>query len=256
MQITQLKPFGIEVRGLVLTTPTETAGRLRPHLERNGLAVLREQNIDDGVFVAFLEAFGPMVFTDGETSVEHAPMLNVVSNVGRTKPPRSVFHSDTTYVPQPPSFTALRPVLLPEGGGATLVIDQTALYDRLSPQEAAALRHARVKHRVTGLDGRDDEIWHPLLRRHPGTGRIAVFLSTPERCVEMAGAEPSAPDIETLYARSTAPDCVYTHVWEPGDILIWDNRSTMHKADHTGVMGDRVLHRGMVAGEAPIPAFV
>lgn len=124
MKIRRLEPFGIDVWGADLTEPGAAAKSLRPHLERHGVAVLRDQEIDDAAFVAFLEALGPLVFTEGETPVENAPMLNVVSNVGRTTPPRSVFHSDTTYVAKPPSFTALRPVLLPERGGATLICDQ------------------------------------------------------------------------------------------------------------------------------------
>jgi taurine dioxygenase len=84
---------------------------------------------------------------------------------------------------------------------------------------------------------------------------LRFFLSTPERCVVMEGAGQGAPDIATLYDRSTTPEVVYRHKWRHGDILIWDNRCTMHRADHGGVHGDRVLHRGMVIGEAPIPAF-
>lgn len=250
-----LSPFGVEIVGLSLKDGTADAEHLRTQVERHGVAVVRDQFIDDTTFVVLLEELGPMTFTNGETPVAHAPMLNVVSNVGRTTPPRSVFHSDTSYAPAPPSFTALRPVCLPRTGGATLFSDQCGAFDRLSPAETEALRHARVRHRVTGLDGRDDAIWHPLLRRHPGTGRVALFLSTPERCVAMDGAGPGAPDLGTLYARSTAPEFVYRHDWRAGDILIWDNRSTMHRADHADVAGDRVLHRGMVAGEIPIPAF-
>jgi taurine dioxygenase len=250
-----LSPFGVEIAGLSLKDGTADAEYLRTQVERHGVAVVRDQFIDDTTFVALLKELGPMTFTQGETPVDHAPMLNVVSNVGRTTTPRSVFHSDTSYAPAPPSFTALRPVTLPREGGATLFSDQCGAYDRLPPVEAEALRHVRVKHRVTGLEGRDESVWHPLLRRHPGTGRIALFLSTPERCVAMEGAEPGAPDIATLYDRATAPDVVYRHDWRPGDILIWDNRCTMHRADHADVAGDRVLHRGMVTGEVPIPAF-
>lgn len=255
MIFSDLTPFGIEVVGPVATRDRWPIVKLRSLIERHGVAVLRDQDVDDEGFLALLEGFGPMTFTEGETPVAEAPMLNVVSNVGRTTPPRSVFHSDTSYAPAPPSFTALRPVTLPQAGGKTLFTDQCGAYERLSPAEAEALRHARVQHRVTGLDGRDESIWHPLLRRHPGTGRIALFLSTPERCVAMEDAGPGAPDLADLYARSTAPEVIYRHTWRPGDILIWDNRSTMHRADHSDVDGDRVLHRGMVAGETPIPAF-
>ena len=69
--------------------------------------------VDDASFVSFLKLFGAMIFTVGETPVPGAEDLNIVSNVGRTTPPRSVFHTDTSFVACPPSFTALRPVSLP-----------------------------------------------------------------------------------------------------------------------------------------------
>ena len=60
--------------------------------------------------------------------------------------------------------------------------------------------------------------------------------------------------LQRLFDHSTEPAHLYRHQWQPGDVVIWDNRCTLHKADHSGVVGDRVLHRGMVAGEAPIAA--
>ena len=95
------------------------------------MVVLRGQDADDAGFVRFLRSFGPTMFTVGETPVPGHPELNVVSNVGRVKPPRSTFHTDTSYVRKPPAFTALRAVAVPERGGQTLFTNQYAAYDTL-----------------------------------------------------------------------------------------------------------------------------
>ncbi len=60
--------------------------------------------------------------------------------------------------------------------------------------------------------------------------------------------------VEELYAHSTRPDNVYRHQWRPGDVVMWDNGAVMHRADHDGVVGDRVMHRGMVDGYAAAPS--
>ena len=88
------------------------------------------------------------------------------------------------------------------------------------------------------------------------TGEVALFLSTPERCTALSGVDDvtSARAIAALYRHSIRPANLYRHDWRAGDVVLWDGRVTMHRADHDGVAGDRVLHRGMVLGEIPIPA--
>ncbi|KIT16433.1 TauD/TfdA dioxygenase family protein [Jannaschia aquimarina] len=235
------------------------AEEVRRALGETGVVVIEGTGLSDTAFADFLEELGEMTFTAGETPLDHEPRLNFVSNVGRTKPPRSVFHTDTSYVRQPPAFTALKAERIPDQGGETVFANQFDAYERLSPDLKLRLRGARVLHRVTGVDpgeGQETESWHPLFRRHPVSGRTALFLSTPERCVALELADGSRADdlIATLFEHSTDPSREWRHAWRPGDILIWDNRCTLHKGDHSAVVGDRVLHRGMVAGEAPLPA--
>ncbi len=260
MKFSPLEPFGAEVHGLdIRSLDDSTVEALERGLGENGFLVLREQAIEDSDFVAFLERLGPLTFTTGETPVEGAPMLNLVTNVGRTKPPRSVFHTDTSYVPEPPSYTALRVVVTPESGGETLFSDQYRAYESLPTSFRKAIAATKVRHAVTGLQldaDQPSETWHPLVRRHPTSGRAALFLSTPERCVELSDSTPeeSARIIDFLFRHSIRPSRLYRHQWRTGDILVWDNRCTMHSADHSNSVGDRVLHRGLVLGEAPIPA--
>ena len=233
------------------------AETVRQALGRSGVVVIEGAQVSDDAFVAFLEDLGPLAFTEGETPLAHQPKLNFVTNVGRRTPPRSVFHTDTSYVAKPPAFTALKAETVPEGGGETVFTNQFDAHARLDPDLRARLRGARILHRVTGVETEGEmETWHPLFRRHPISGRTALFLSTPERCVALELADGGRADdlIPELYAHSTDPTHEWRHRWRAGDIVIWDNRCTMHKADHSAVVGDRVLHRGMVAGEAPLAA--
>lgn len=235
------------------------AEAVRAALGEVGVVVIPGADVDDARFVAFLEALGPLTFTEGEPPHPTQPKLNVVSNVGRSRPPRSVYHTDTSYVSRPPAFTALKAEAIPEAGGDTVFTNQFDAYDRLDVALRDRLRGARVLHRVTGVtpgEGAETETWHPLFRRHPVSGRIALFLSTPERCVALERADGAREDglIADLYAHSTDPAHEWRHRWGPGDVVIWDNRCTLHRGDHSAVVGDRVLHRGMVGGEVPIAA--
>lgn len=259
MEVRELAPFGVEITGLdaghVGVAEADELARL---LAEHGVACLRGQAIGDDQFVAFLERFGPLTFTQGEEPLAHQPALNFVTNVGRTTPPRSVFHTDTSYVSCPPAFTALRGVSIPEAGGETVFSNQYTAYEALPADLRERLAGATVQHGVTGVNPGESEATtrHPLFRRHPVSGRTALFLSTPERCSAISGvdADDSARTIAFLYEHSTRAETLYRHRWRPGDIVIWDNRCTMHRADHSGVVGERVMHRGMVAGEAPLAA--
>ena len=92
---------------------------------------------------------------------------------------------------------------------------------------------------------------HPLLRPHPVTGEPALYLTSPARCAAIEGIDDDADKdalVAELLAWSTRAENVYRHAWAPGDVVIWDNGAVLHRADHSGVVGDRVMHRGMVAG--------
>jgi taurine dioxygenase len=252
-QLTRLHPVGVIVTGLPLPdVDTATTGELWRLLACHGVLVLPGQQVDDAGFTAFLRKFGDLAFTRGETPVAGHPDLNVISNVGRATPPRSVFHVDTSYVRHPPACTALRAVTIPDRGGETLFTNQYRAYDTLPPEVRTRLAGRAIRHVVTGLDLDGDEetsATHPVFRRHPLSGRTALYLSTPQRCAGISGlpAAEARPLIEFLYAHSTAAGNTYRHAWSPGDVVMWDNGCVLHRADHTGVAGDRVMHRGMVS---------
>ncbi|MGL5928689.1 MAG: TauD/TfdA dioxygenase family protein, partial [Dermatophilaceae bacterium] len=149
VEVLPLDPFGAEVRGLTVGA----LGRgevllLRDTLAEHGVVALRRQDADDDRFLAFLRSLGELMFTAGETPVPGHPDLNVISNVGRTTPPRSRFHVDTSYVSRPPAYTALRAVAIPEEGGQTWFTDQYRAHDTLPDELRERLAGRSVRHVV------------------------------------------------------------------------------------------------------------
>lgn len=254
MDITSLEPCGAEIAGLALDAITAAdVDQVRRVLAEHGVVIVRNQEPDDDAFLGFLRAFGRPVFTAGETPVAGFPDLNVISNVGRESPPRSVFHIDTSYVSNPPTYTALRAVTIPRRGGQTLFSNQYRAFDLLPGDVRAKLTGRSVRHVVSGvglasLAGTQTEAEHPVFRTHPISGRTSLYISTPERCVSISGLgeHESRRTMSFLYAHSTRPANVLRHTWAAGDVVIWDNGVVMHRADHDGVEGERVMHRGMV----------
>jgi taurine dioxygenase len=254
MNTVVFRPIAAELRSLSVTdlSAGSVAG-LRGLLAEHGVLVMPGQSIDDEQFVAFLRSFGDLAFTTGEAGAPGFPDLNVVSNVGRTTPPRSTFHVDTSYVRRPPAYTALRAVTIPAEGGETLFTNQYRAYDTLPGSVRDLLVGETITHVATGVSlGEDDETSaeHPVLRRHPLSGKVALYLTTPSRCRAISGMsdEVARELIAFLFEHSTREDNIYRHRWSPGDVVIWDNGCVLHRADHAHVVGDRVMHRGMVAG--------
>ncbi|MBM7066752.1 TauD/TfdA family dioxygenase [Actibacterium sp. 188UL27-1] len=239
----------------IAVAPLNTAA-VRQQVEADGVVKLSSNGMTAHGFVDFLSTLGPLMFTEGEIPLKALPDLNIVTNVGRTKPPRSVFHSDTTYVRRPPSFSGLIAADVPEQGGATLFTDQYAAFEALPDALQTLLMGATMLHSVTEVDlsdGAERDCRHPVLRRHPGTGRTALYLTTTARCSELRLADGSDRSdlIQTLYDHSLNLQPPRAHRWRAGDVVIWDNRCTLHAADHSAVVGNRTLYRGMVRGEIP-----
>lgn len=260
MIITRTEPFGARVEDVDLARlGDDDVSALTELLAEQGVVVLPGQRLDDAEFTAFLRRFGRLVFTVGETPVPDHPDLNVISNVGRTTAPKSTFHVDSSYFAAPPAYTALRTVTVPRQGGQTEFSNQYRAYETLEPALREQLEGFTLTHVVTGVELSDDdesEAVHPLLRRHPVSGRTALYLTTPSRCASISGLDEAQTKelVERLYAHSTRADNLYRHAWAEDDVVMWDNGCVLHRADHSGVVGDRVMHRGMATGYATADA--
>jgi taurine dioxygenase len=186
------------------------------------------------------------------------------------------WHSDFSFQPNPPSFTVLHALDIPPYGGDTCFSSMTRAYDALSPRQKEDFLSLRGVHTArdaysprmqavhSGLSGMNivcdesahDVTLHPLVRVHPETGRTVLFYNR-AYVRDIVGIEDEAEKnalMEWLHLHTTDARFGYRHRWSPGDLLIWDNRSTQHYAlnDYAGFR--RELHRTTVAGEIPIPA--
>jgi taurine dioxygenase len=257
VRVAPSSPLGAVVDELSLAEvgPLEV-DRLRGLLATHGVLAFPGQELGDEEFVDFLRSFGYLAFTKGEKPVIGAPELNLVTNVGRATPPRSSFHVDTSYVREPPAYTALRAVEIPSEGGETVFSNQYRAYETLPRALREDLRGRTIRHVVSGVEleeGDEAAAEHPIFRDHPLSRRTALYLTTPARCASISGMEDleAAATIEFLFEHSTREANLHRHRWAAGDVVMWDNACVLHRADHSGVVGDRTMHRGMVAGYGP-----
>jgi taurine dioxygenase len=113
-----------------------------------------------------------------------------------------------------------------------------------------------VRHQTAAPEELQAGTRHPLLRCHALTGEVSLYLSTPQRCNDLSGVSQQVSErlIAVLSRHSIRPARLYRQACQLGDVLLWDNRITMHRTDHHRVVGNRILYRGMVLGEKPVPA--
>ena len=135
-------------------------------------------------------------------------------------------------------------------GGATIFTDQYIVLDTLQDEMKSLLAGAMVLHGATGVPDKRSQ-WHPIIRQNPITKRNALYLTSLPRCLKLKLSDGTDRSdlIEYLYHFTLSVGRVKRHQWCAGDVILWDNRCTLHAADHSDVVGNRTLYRGMVRGE-------
>lgn len=274
--------FGVEIMGLDLATPISDAdfAFVRRTFAEAGVVLVREQgHITPEDQIAFSRRFGPLEgHILSQFLLPGRPEIFVVSNIvenGRhigAHGGSTVFHSDLAYLEEPSLGSVFRCIECPEEGGETAFVSMAAAYESLP---------AGLRERLNDLDAVYDYAWsydqrmaairgplsdaqraktppvtHPAVRAHPETGRPALFLSDiwVRRFVGVDEAESQAL-LAAAMAVALAPEMEHRHKWRPGDIVIWDNRSTMHRACPFDTENTRrLLHRTTIAGERPVRA--
>jgi taurine dioxygenase len=210
------------------------------------------------------------------------PGISIVSNLDENGRPVAThagtgsqaltWHTDNSYVERPPKGSLLYAVQAPvNGGGDTSFVNQYLAYETLPEDLKARIAGLHVKQdtsrntaggvRPTArLPATYEEVEgpvHPVVRLHPDTGRRALYLGRRYRApsshiVEMPDAQGEAL-LDRLWAHATDPSLAWTHRWRPGDLLMWDNRCTMHTRSAVDSTQPREMHRTLIAGEAVIP---
>lgn len=264
--------FGAEITGLDLRQPLDTATRqaVWDGFTRYQILCFRDQALSGDEQIAFTEQFGTLERHTIRNRGTVNPLLNTVSNLGPDgKPsgrlPNQLWHSDKSFRPAPCSATILHALIMPPDGGDTCFADMYASYDALADAEKAELENIRVIHSwelslaKSGRQATAEEIAdappmsHPLVRVHPESGRKALFMGEHASHFDGEAMAIGRARLAALEAHATQDKFVYRHAWRKGDLLMWDNRCLLHRADQNFDPGlhPRVLHRTCLRGTPP-----
>jgi taurine dioxygenase len=273
--VTPLANIGAEITGVDASKPVSPAlaAELNALLAKWGVLVLRGQTLTEDQHIAFSRNFGTLHIqtTQAEWNDPRYPELYVVGNLkddqGRPKTvPYGGFawHSDRCYEKQPALGSLLYGRICPPEGADTLFADMAAAYDalpqamkdRIAPLWAIFsyndyLMTNPARKPLTGPKVGETTNAHPVTRTHPVTGRKAIFIN--EFVSDIGGLTRAEAKelIAQLMDHCTQDRFVYGHKWAAGDLVMWDNRSTMHRATPYDQKHSRLMHRTTVLGDTP-----
>lgn len=272
----QLGPVGVEILGAddtYLLGDDDAPGEIMDLLEANGVVLFRGLHLDDERQVAFSRRLGKPVVkkTPGYRGqlpeIFHVTLDRRINDVSYMKATFG-WHIDGTTggVEFPPKATLLTARVLPDEGSQTQFASTYAAYSRLSAEEKDRFEGLKVMHALEASYRRvqpdptpevlaqlraDQNQLQPLVWTHR-SGRKSLVIGTHAWYVEGMDHDQGAQLLRDLEARATAPDHVYTHAWEVGDLVIWDNRGVMHRAVPYAEDSGREMHRVTLAGDEPI----
>ncbi len=270
--------LGLEVGGVDLNRVTDAQMvEITDYFDRASALLIRGQALSPEALVAFSRRLGTLdeapVNEAGKTVVAGLPELYVVSNItgsdgvaiGSLGAGEAVWHTDMSYLENPPDASLLYAVEVPAEGGDTWVAGMVAALAGMAPELRARIAGRRIKHDGTfnsggyvrqGLVATDDPMeavgaFHPAICRQPRSGREALYLGR-RRNAYVEGLERADSEalLDELWAHATRDAYCYKHRWKVGDVLIWDNRATLHRRDPFDAAARRLMHRTQVRGKA------
>lgn len=271
---------GAEVSGLDLARLADREFDLIHEAWLNHAALLfRGQTLSDDELLSFSCRFGSLdlspVMETGRTAVPDKPEVYVISNVtgadgepiGSLGSGEAVWHTDMSYLETPPIASILFAHEVPFKGGDTWLAGMNAAYRDLPEDLKHAIRGKSIKHDMTYNSGgyvrqgvrRDDNpetsegAVHPIVCAHPDTGTPALYLGRRRNAhiVELEVDE-SEKLLNALWDHAVCPAFSIRHRWQVGDLLLWDNRCTLHRRDHFSDSARRVMHRTQISGRQPL----
>ena len=275
--------FAGEVSGIDLTrgVSKEIAADIEKAMDHYAVLIFHDQRFDDDAQYAFSQHFGPMenAATDLAMPKERRLSVNIndISNLGAdgkvlarddrrrlASLGNQLWHSDSSFKATPSKYSLLSARVIPGSGGNTEFADMRAAWDALDPRPQAQCRdlvcdHSRLYSRaVLGFaDFSAEDMKHQtpvpqrLVRRHAGSGRLSLYLSSHAGTIHGWPIPEARSFLRDLNEHATQRRFVHAHVWRQWDLVMWDNRCTMHRARryrHTEV---RDLHRTTVGDSAP-----
>ncbi len=239
------------------------------------VVLFRSQQLTDEDLIRFSRRFGDLdwapIQETGRRFVEGHPEIYVVSNVIENGVPigslgagEAVWHTDMSYLETPPKASMLYALETPPAGGDTSFCDMYAAYESLPAELKRRLSGLSIKHDGTynsggyvrqGVTAVDDPmtspgVYHPLVTTHPETGRKALYLGRRRNAyIQGLPLAESEALLDELWRDATREELTWRHQWRPGDLVLWDNRCTMHRRDSFDPGSRRVLHRTQIKGE-------
>ena len=271
--------LGADVEGLDLASARDVAV-VEEALRERLVVRLRGYELDDVEFTRLAERFGelegsPDYSRSRAVYVPESPLMTVVSNVNENGQPvgdhgdgELNWHTDLGFTDHPSGYTFLLAREVPPSGGNTSFANMYNAYERLPDETKTAIARLKLKHQeshtaqgiprpgyrdIRTSDPRElPGPQHPIVRTHPVTSRKALYLG--RRFGAYIPGLPLAESeamLDELWASAAQPEDVWTQEWSVGDLVIWDNRCTMHRRDAFTGRGRRRMHRLTTLGERP-----
>ncbi len=281
IEIRQLHPLFVgEVSGVDITQPLARAdvAAIEDGMDRHAVLVFRDQQLTDEQQLAFSRNFGELEFTRG-TGISKPGELRLdpafadVSNLDTNNRPLArdnrrrlyslgnrLWHSDSSFKAIPATYSLLSGRIVSEKGGETEFADMRAAYDALDAATKAQIEDLVCEHSLLysreqlGFDLTPEEratmqpVRQRLVRTHPASGRKSLYLASHIGTIIGWPMPEARAFIRDLMEHATQPQFVYTHKWRPWDLVMWDNRQTMHRVRRYDESKPRDMRRTTVGG--------
>ena len=269
-------PLGAEVRGIDLgNVDAASFDAIRRAWEQYLVLCFPGQSFPDEAFLAFSRRFGELdlapITVTGKPHRPDLPELEVISNVvedgraiGSLGHSEAVWHSDMTYNDEPPMASLLYAIEIPATGGDTGFCNMYAAYEALPAALRDSIAGLTCKHDSSHNSAgeprggfpdsfaRRDDIpgaVHPLVCAHPLTGRKVLYLGRrPNAYIPELGEAESDALLDELWSYTLRDEHCWHHQWRLGDVLLWDNRCTLHRRDGFSPAARRIMHRSQIKG--------
>jgi taurine dioxygenase len=264
--------LGAEISGVDLAGDLDarTVDAIRRAWLEHLVIFFRDQHLTPAQFLAFARRFGePNEYPFVKGLPEAPEVIPVLKLEHETANFGGIWHSDTTYLEQPPMASMLIAREVPPAGGDTEFASMYRAYETLSDgmkrlldplvavhssalADASKTREDRVKDSPRGDAASRYTAEHPVVRLHPETGRKALYVDVAhtERFVDMTREE-SLPLLSYLYRHQVRPEFTCRFRWQPGSIAVWDNRCVQHNAINDYAGHRRLMHRITLVGDRP-----
>jgi len=264
--------IGAEIGGIDLASPLddEAVAAIRRAWLDHLVIFFRGQDLPPERLLAVARRFGRPIEYPFVAGIDGFPEVTPVVKLEHERVNfGGIWHSDTTYLDEPPIGTLLIAREVPEAGGDTLFANMYLAYESLSPgmrrlldplvavnssrkADASKTREDRMRDGAKAASNRDYAAEHPVVRTHPETGRKALYVNV-GHTVRFKGMsdEESAPLLDFLFAHQTRPEFTCRFRWEVGSLVLWDNRCAQHNPINDYHGRRRIMHRVTLEGDKP-----